>query len=282
VFGPSLPQNSSGVLPCAIGLSSVAGAAAAPTLLSPQGCTIFAAYLVLDITGTNDSLAVSATVGYPEGYPGLAVAVTALTGAATPAEIAAGGAVTNWYAAGTAQAPAAAITPLGTGSLVYGALTANNGVTGEQAFAANAATVFLQNVPDPYQQAVYGTLKSAAPTVAGAAVTLGGTAPASGSTTAALAEIIPAPGQTLAEAGTVAAAGVRPGDFPTTSVTQTAIFRSAPAAGSLLVATVSANSLPSDGNATLAISDTSGLSWTPLVEQQSPSYSGVWAAVIPA
>jgi len=96
VFGQALPDNTNGVYPCAIGLADIAGSASSPTLSSPQGCTIYTAYLVLDITGTADPLSVTATVAYPEGIPGMALTVKALSGAAAPAAISAGGATATF------------------------------------------------------------------------------------------------------------------------------------------------------------------------------------------
>jgi hypothetical protein len=92
VFGPALPDNTGSVFPVAIGLADVAGSAAAQALTSPQGCNIYAGYVVLNITGTSTPQSVTATVAYPEGTPGMALTVKALSGAAAPAVILAGGA----------------------------------------------------------------------------------------------------------------------------------------------------------------------------------------------
>jgi hypothetical protein len=276
VFGPALPDNTNGVYPCAIGLADIAGSASSPTLSSPQGCTIYAAYLVLDITGTADPLSVTATAAYPEGIPGMALTVKALSGAAAPAAISAGGATATFYASGTAQPPQAPVTPNASGSVVYGAVTENFGVTSGSSFTANPASTFTQNVADTASTCIYGTFQSASATTAGTAVTLGGSAPVNGYATAALAEILAASGSTLAETAAATAAGTVPGDFASTAVAQTAVFRSAPSAGSLLVAMVSANSSWGQGNASVSVTDSSGRTWTPLAERVYPSYSGVW------
>lgn len=282
VFGQALPDNTGGVYPCAIGLADIAGSAVtgggagSPALTSPQGCAIYAGYVVLDVTGTADPLSVTATVAYPEGIPGLALTVSALSGAASAQSIAAGGATATFYADGTSQAPQAPITPNASGSVVYGAVTENFGVTGGASFTPNPASDFTQNVADTTNGCVYGTFTSAASTTAGTAVTLGGSAPASAYATAALAEILAASGSALAETATAQASGTVPGDFATTSVAQTAVFRSAPSSGSLLVAMVSANSSWGNGSASVSITDSAGLTWTALAERTYPSYSGVW------
>ena len=282
VFGQALPDNTNGVYPCAIGLADIASnttaGASSPTLTSPQGCTIYAAYVVLDVTGTADPLRVTATVAYPAGTPGMALTVTALSGAASAAAIASGGATTTFYANGTSQAPQASITPNASGSVVYGAVTENFGVTSGSSFTANPATTFTQSIADTASTCAYGTFESAATTTAGTALTLGGEEPVNGYATAALAEILAASGNALSETATAQASGTVPGDFATTSVAQTAIFRSAPPPASLLVAMVSANSSWRNGSASVSITDSAGLTWTPLAERAYPSYSGVWIA----
>jgi hypothetical protein len=281
-FAPAQPN--AGPYTGAAGLCSIPGSAASGTapLTSGQQCTFYAGFIVLTVTGTGNPLSVTATAGYPEGTPGLALTVKALSGAASPAAIAAGGATRAFYASGTSQAPAAAITPNASGSLVYGALTENVGVTGGTSYTANAATAFSQNVPDAAWSAIYGTLRSASATTAGTPVTAGGSAPANAYTTAALAEILAASGSSLSETATATAAGTVPGNFATAAVAQTAVFPSAPAAGTLLVAMVSANSSWGNGNAAVTISDSSGLTWVPLAQVTYPSYSGVWVAAVGA
>ena len=45
---------------------------------------------------------------------------------------------------------------------------------------------------------------------------------------------------------------------------------------------VSANSRYGDGNASVTITDTAGLTWVPLAETHYPAYAGVWAALVQA
>ena len=282
VFGPARPGVTT-VLPCAVGLAEVAGSTSSPLLTSPQGCNIYAGYLVLNVTGAPPSLmTVTATLSPPAGQPGLALTVKALSGAATPAAIEAGGAASGYYAGGVSGAPAAAITPNASGSYVYGSLTQNFGVTGGATFTPNASTTFSQNVPDSTWDAIYGTLRSSAKTTAHTPVTLGGTAPANAYTTGAFAEILAAAGSTLAETATATAAGTAPGNFATTSVSRTAVFTAPPAPGTLLVALVSGNSNFFNGAATASITDSLGLTWVPLAQQGYPSYSGVFTAQVTA
>ena len=283
-FAPSNPTSSNGPYTAAAGLSDVAGSdlPGSLTFTSAQQSTLYAGFIVLTVTGTSDPLAVTATVASPEGTPGLALTVKALSGAASPGAIAAGGAKVSFYASGTSQAPQTAITPNAAGSLVYGAVTENYGVTGGADFTANAATTFCQNIADTAWNAIYGTFRSQNTTTNGVPVTLGGSAPDNGYTVAALAEILAAAGQSLSETATALTAGTVPGDFATTSVAQTAIFTTAPAAGTLLVAMVSANSRFGDGNATVTITDTAGLTWVPLAEEHYPAYAGVWVALVQA
>lgn len=272
VFGPALPDNTSSLSPCAIGLADVAGSAGSPVLTSPQGCTVYAAYLVLDVTGTARPLSVTATAAYPAGIPGMALTVKALSGAASPPA----GATATFYSDGTTQAPQASITPIASGSLVYGAVTENYAVDNGSSFTPNASTTFTQDIADTDSHCIYGTFEAAGPTTAGTTVTLGGAAPANAYSTVALAEILAATGSTLAETAAAQASGIVPGDFATTSVALAAVFRSAPAAGSLLVALVSANSSWSKGTASVTVTDSSGRTWSPLAERTYPSYCGVW------
>ena len=285
-FGPALPDNVPGVYPCCSGLYEVTGAVAAglpaPVFTSPQLCTISAGFIVLTLTGSVSTLSVTATVNYPQGTCGVALTVKALSGAASPAAIAAGGAALGWYASGTSQDPQATLRPNASGSYVYGAVAQDYAVTSGSTFTPNTSTTFSQNVADTANTCVYGTFRSAGATSAVAPVTLGGTAPANPYTTLAAAEILAAPGSSLAETGTVTAAGTAPGNFPAASAAQAAVFTSPPAQGSLLVAMVAANSNWSAGNATVTMTDTAGLTWYLLAEQQYPSYSGVFIAQIAA
>jgi len=287
VFGQALPfQPGTVVYPCAAGLYDVTGSVMsglpAPQFTSPQPCTAYAGFIVLTLTGTSAPLRVTASVAYPEATPGLLLTVKALTGAAPPAAIIAGGAVAAFSAGGTSQAPQAPVTPNASGSLVYGAATLNLASASAVTFTPGTHTTFSQNASSAGNPGTYGTFRSTAATTAGTPVTLGGTAPVNPYFTVALAEILAAPGSSLSETATAAASGMAPGDFATTAVSQTAVFAVPPAAGSLLVAMVSANSYWPYGSAVVTITDSSGLAWTPLVQQPSLSYSGVWIAQVPA
>lgn len=282
VFAPVQTNSAVGPYTAAAGLGSAPGSAlpGSWTLTCTQQSTLYAGFVVLTVTGSSSPLSVTVTVNYPEGTPGMALTVAALTGAATPAAIASGGATRAFYASGTSQSPSTAITPNATGSLVYGAVTENFGVTGGTSYTAAGGTTFSQNVPDSANTCIYGTFRSTGTTAAATPVTLGGSAPANAYSTAALAEILAASGSSLSQTATATAAGTVPGNFATTAVAQTAVFPSAPASGSLLVAMVSANSRYGSGSASVTVADSSGLAWVRLVEETYPSYSGIWAAEI--
>ena len=278
-FAPALPN--AGPYTGAAGLCSVPGSAATGTALftSGQQCTFYAGFIVLNVTGTASPLTVTATAAYPAGTPGMALTVKALTGTASAAAITAGGAKQKVYALGTSGPPQASITPAATGSVVYGAVTENYGVTSGASFTANGSTSLTQNVADTTWNAVYGTLQSSGTTTAFSAVALGASAPASGYYTIALAEILAASGSSITETASAAVNGTTPGDFAGWAVAQSAVFRTAPASTDLLVAMVSANSnwgYNGGSNASVTVTDSSGLVWTPLAEVYYPSYSGVW------
>ena len=246
VFGQALPDDTSSVYPCAIGLYDVTGSVMsglpAPEFTSPQVCTVYAGFIVLTLTGTSSPYTVTAAVAYPEGTPGLLLTVKALSGAASASDIYNNGAFNYVYGNGTSQAPAVAVTPAASGSLVYGAVVENYSVAGSSAFTPASGTVFTQNVIDTANELIYGTFEGASVTTAGSTVTLGGSAPDNAYFTAVAAEIMAAPGSTLSETATATAAASPPGDFASTAVEQTAVFTAQPAEGTLLVAMVAANS----------------------------------------
>ena len=280
VFGPALPVNASVVSPCAIGLADVAGSTAAQALTTAQGSSISAAYIVLNVTGTAPAApyTVTATASGQASALGVVLTVKALSGAASALDIYNTAEWAAWYAAAASQAPEASITPVATGSLIYGAVTENIGVTGGSTYTAASGTTFSANIPDSLNNCIYGTFRSTAATTAGHAVTLGGSAPANAYTTAALTEILAAPSSTLAEIATATASALVPGDFATTSLALPAVLPSQPEPGTLLVAMVSANSSFGNGNGSFAITDSLGLTWYLQAEQPYPSYSGVWVA----
>ena len=157
------PRNPDSVQPVAIGLAEVTGTTGNPTLTSTEGCNLYGGFLVLNITGKAPTpYQVTATSQPPAGNVGIALTVKALTGAQPGRERSSPRARRkSFYASGVSQAPQAAITPNATGSVVYGAVTENFGVTGGNTFTANGSTTFSQNVADALSDAIYGTLKSA-------------------------------------------------------------------------------------------------------------------------
>ena len=281
VFGPALPgQSGTVVYPCAIGMADITGSTTAQALTSPQGCNISAAYVVLNVTGSAPAapFTVTATATGPASAVGVAMTVKALSGAASALDIFNNGAYVIWYANGVSQAPETSITPVATGSIVYGAVTQNIGISGGPSFTAASGTTFIQNIPDAVSNVIYGTFRGAGTTTSGTPATLGGSAPANAYTTAALAEILAA--GTLTETATVSVAGILPGSYPTTSLALNAYFASQPASGTLLVALVSANSNWPAANAVITLSDSLGLTWYEQAAQSYPSYSGVWLATL--
>jgi hypothetical protein len=279
VFGPALPgQSGTIVYPCAIGLADITGSTSAQALTSPQGCNISAAYLVLNITGSAPAApyTVTATASGPASAVGVVMTVKALSGAQSALDIFNDGAYSAAYGNGVSQAPEVTLTPAATGSIVYGAVAENIGVTGGTTFTAASGTTFTQNVPDPVSDVIYGTFRSTGTTTSGTPVTLGGSAPGSAYFTAAAAEILAA--GTLAETATVTVSGLLPGAYPTTTLALPAYFPSQPAPGSLIVALISANSSWTSGAAVFAVTDNLGLTWYEQAAQAYPSYSGVWIA----
>jgi hypothetical protein len=282
-FGPALPANPDSVQPVAIGLAEVTGSTGNPTLTSAEGCNLYGGFLVLNVTGKPPvTHQVTATVQAPEAITGMALTVKALTGAASVQAILTGGAAENFYAGAVSQAPAAAITPNATGSIVYGAVAENFDVSGGTSFTANGSTTFTQNVADLLNVAMYGTFESSGTTTASTPVTLGGSAPDNAFTVAALAEILAAPGHSISEVATASVNATYPGQYATTASAQTASFLGTqPQPGQLLVAMVSANSFWQAGNASVTITDSSGLTWTQLAQVQYPAYAGVFVTVVP-
>jgi hypothetical protein len=277
-------QPLAGPYTAAVGLSEIPGSALPGTLTytTAQQSALYAGFIVLTLTGTSTLFPVTATVAYPEGTPGLALTVKALTGAQPAAAIYADGAFAFVYGNGVSQAPSVTLTPAASGSLVYGAVAENFSVTSAVPFTAAPDTTFSQNVADTANTCIYGTFRGTAVTTGGAPVTLGGSAPVNGFFTASVAEILAAPGSSLTETATARAVGTVPGNFATTAVAQTAVFTAAPAPGTLLVAMVAANSRFGDGPAGVTITDPLGLTWYLGAAQQYPSYTGVWYATVPA
>lgn len=167
-------------------------------------------------------------------------------------------------ASATSPVPSLPVTPTGTGSWVYGS---NLGVSGT--YTPNAATTYQQQSPQSGLELI--GLRSSATTTSGTPVTLGGTATAA-SIAITLLEILKGTG--LAEDASSPAAVVSG-----TIAATTAAFT--PPGSSLLVAMVNSNG----GGAvtTMAVTDTSGLTWTEQVKQDGAGngYTGIWTAAVP-
>lgn len=171
----------------------------------------------------------------------------------------------------TVTTPQQSITPNASGSWVYGALNQ----AGSGTFTPNGSTTFKLNASDTTDNDKLGTFRTTATTTGGTPVTAGATAPTStaGLTAIALAEILAA-GSMNEDASTPAAVNT------TTKIASTASF--SPPAGSLLVAIVSAD-YSGSGTVTMTITDTfGGLTWTPLIQEATAGYAGVWIARMPS
>jgi hypothetical protein len=195
---------------------------------------------------------------------GMAMAIRVLTGAAASQP----GATAGATGAGASTA-SQAITPSGTGSLIYGAILGGNTTL----TALSASTPFLQQLTQNSLR--YVQLRSTSTTISGTPVTVG----ASSATTGigiAVCEILAAPGQTLVEDASA----------PAVASSNLQLLTSAaftPPAGALLVLMLSTNGI--SGAAASLISDTSGLSltWTERIKEDGSGdgYAGVWTAQMP-
>ncbi len=270
-FGPAMFSNPGADAVVSLGLCDIQGAAADPVLTSAVGSDFFAAFVVLELAAPAATLEITAT-GSGGAYVGMALTVTALTGAAAATDIIASGATASSYLSG---APELAITPAAAGSWVYGAVWEYNPGA---AYTPASGTTFSQNINDPANLAGYGTFRSAGPATAGAPVILGGSAPAGNYIDIALAEILAA--GPLTEVATAAVSATQAWQYTTMELSQTAIFPVPPPAGALLVATVSANSRYSPAT-TMAVSG-GGLTWTQLAASNGAAYAGVWIAQLPS
>lgn len=208
------------------------------------------------------SKTVTAAQGGPTS-PGMALTVKVLTGQGATQN-------GNTASSSTATSPAIAMTPNTAGNLVYGAVTANTGSN----FTAGAGTTFNNNTV-----AGRGTFRSTGTTVTSSTF-FGATAPSgipAGQLSIAVAEIVAASSGSLTEDASSPAAVA---DNTLTSLT-TAAFN--PPAGSLLVATVATNGGQA-GTLTVTVSDSDGLTWTPLVDVAGNTLgnAGVWIATVPS
>jgi hypothetical protein len=198
---------------------------------------------------------------------GGALTVKVLTGAA---------AVQNGQIASsnTITTPQLAITPNATDSLVYGVVGQFNT---SATFTANGSTTFSQNVADGVNNVCYGTFRSTATTTSGSPVTLGATLPteSSGLIDLALAEILVAAGQTLAE-------DASSGTNSTTGAETLAYGPFTPPAGSLIVVQVCPNGTGGTPETT-AVTSVPALTFTPLVTTGASTNAslGIWIAFVP-
>jgi hypothetical protein len=283
VNGSGVPSSDSSALPVALGLAEITGTTSNPVLTNPDGGVMYAGFLVLNLTGVTPApFTVTATSLGPPSAVGIALTVKSLVGALPAAQVLAQGATVAYSAGGVSAAPEMTITPSFTGSVVYGAVTENQGVTGGSTYTAAAGTTLTQNVGDSVSSAIYGTLQSTGTTTASSPVTLGGSAPSNAHTVGALAEIPAAAGQAILEVTSATVNATQTGQYATTAAAQTAVFPSAPPLGSLLVAMVSANAASSLGTAQIAMSDSLGLNWQLMAWEGTPAYAAVFIAQMPA
>jgi hypothetical protein len=158
-------------------------------------------------------------------HNGMALCVKVLTGAAAIQN----GTTASSISTTTPDDPT--FTPAATGSWVYGAVVNGSSST---AYTPASGTTFEANVSDTTNTCVYGAFRTTSTTTSGTPITVGATAPTgtAGFIDEAIAEILAASGQTLAESASAPAVA---STFTATTVS-TAAF--APPAGSLLVAMV--------------------------------------------
>ena len=241
-----------------------AAAVTAQSLASP---VFSAAYSPAGAT----SLAVTAAQSGTGTSAGIALTVKVVTGASGTGATAESVAVTT---------PELAITPSGTGSWVYGALVDGDATT---AFTAAANTTFTQNQYWSADATTFATFRSTGTTTASTPVTLGATAPTgtAGQLAIALLEI--------ETSGTLAEDASSPAAAYTTTATTVSTASFAPPASALLVAMVSSDCSGTSGQSmTIAVSDSSGLTWTRRVTGTITSGTGtfqvvtVWTATAPS
>jgi hypothetical protein len=293
VIPPIGPDNSigGGYQATCVGLCEYTGPTSNPVITSQESSTFYTGFLVLTIPVPSAAMAITATAGGGvlgttgttgyQGVPtiGMALTVEALAGAASVASILAGAQTFAAYSGGASDLPNYSITPNGTNSRLTGALMEwQPGTT----YTPTGATTFSQNVYDAVNLAAYGTFHSTSlVSHSGGAVFLGASAPSNTRVNYAMAEILAGSGISVTK--TLTALGENPEDFTTPNVQQTAIFPSGAPTGSLLVASVVCNSnyLPG-GVITMALADSSGLTWTPLVESNAAAgaYAGIWVAQV--
>ncbi len=214
-------------------------------------------------TAPTTGMTVTATAAGAGADVGLELSVLALTGASTTQA----GATVHDEALAT---PELTLTPASSGSLVVGSLLYGAGTK----FTQDTQTTFLQNNGDGVTRTAYAAFRAASPTTAGHAVTTGATGPANSGTLmyGAAAEIQAAAGQSIVIDPSSPAAAFQ----NTGLVTTTDPF--SPPGGSILVAIAGGNYTTPGTASTMAISDTSGLTWTQLTGNATQDLCSVWVA----
>ena len=224
-------------------------------------------------------MAVTATQGGAAALGGMALTVRVVTGAADNPV----GATASSY---TVTSPELAITPQGTGSLVYGAVC---NYSADTLFSSYSNSIFSQNSSDTSNLIAYGAFRSSGTTTASTPVTLGAAAPtvAGGGDTlgVALCEILAGASAVLADDKSSP-----PPQLFTTSATTITTATFTPPPGSLLVAMVEANALTTGATTmTVQVSDSLGLTWTAQSVAATDAavggsfeFASVWTARVPA
>jgi len=212
------------------------------------------------------AITVTATASGTGSKNGITLTVKVVTSAA-----AAGSQPGTVNDSATITTPQLAITPAGSSNWVYGALSENLAGT----FTANAATTFSANNTDATNAQKRGTFRTTSTTTGGTPVTVGATLPTttSGDAAIALAEI--------KNSGTLAEDASSPASANTNAAKTITTASFTPPSAALLVAVISAN-YSGSGTVSMAVSDTSGLTWTALEQIGTAGYGGVWVAQFPA
>ena len=231
-----------------------------PPAAAAVTCTGSIALAPMATAGTaGNAITVTATQGGSTSN-GILIRVKVLTGAA-------GLGATATQANTSAAALDKAITTTVTGSYVYGVPYRDN----SGGLTAAASTTLLDDVNDATNGSTYGTCRTTSATGTPGSVTVGATTSDTGNV--ALAEITPA--------GTIAEDASSPASASTTSATTVSSPLFVPPPGSLLVAMVASDG--GVGTVTMTVTDSSGLSWTPVVSSSAAGigYGGVWTARVP-
>lgn len=210
------------------------------------------------------SITVTATQGGGGADIGMLLRVKVLTGAQLAA--AQTGATAHAEDGGSDEVTFSTTT---TGSIVYGATSGANAIT-----PASGCTFFDQ-YDDTNHAQEYGTFRTTSATGTPGSVTVGDSSAGNSFDDVAAAEILA--GGTISEDASSPAMV-----YANLTTVTTASFD--PPQGALLVAMIGSNG-QGDGSAltTMSVSDSSGLTWTPLAEAASTTscYAGVWIAQVP-